>query len=370
MEWNGPAHPPRQYVNPFPLPTVEEQLTSIVEDQRETLYICPNAWALRHRFVDCETGELRRARCDSWHCLYCGPRKVDLWRQLVKAAAPTHFVTLTKVGKTVEEAARLLTTVVQRLRRGFKSQDPTRKGYREAYPIEYFAVLERHHDFEENGFHWHLLVKGVEFLPNQVVSDALRSATGGRSYITKTEGIYNEAAVDYVTKYLTKHIRDGEKGVRHEAREMVVLGVDENGKPVQEKQVQTVEVVSKARRIRYSRRFFPASVTELRARLFADIDEAGGIAIDGATTPPPSAETPEIDMSGEQEGPHRPSWALIEREPFTNSVREYSRRKQEALREVIVDRREGGKRLNRRILTMWNYQFQELYRVSEMDGKS
>jgi hypothetical protein len=31
---------------------------------------------------------------------------------------------------------------------------------------------------------------------------------------------------------------------------MVVLGVDENGKPVQEKQVQTVEVVSKARRIR------------------------------------------------------------------------------------------------------------------------
>ena len=31
---------------------------------------------------------------------------------------------------------------------------------RETYPIEYVAVLERHRDFEENGFHCHLLVNG------------------------------------------------------------------------------------------------------------------------------------------------------------------------------------------------------------------
>ena len=112
------------YVNPYPIPTLDEHLASIEEDERETLYICPNAWALRHRFVNRETGEMIRARCDSWRCLYCGPRKVDLWRQLVRAAEPVLFVTLTKVGWTVEEASWALTTVMQRLRRGYRSRDP------------------------------------------------------------------------------------------------------------------------------------------------------------------------------------------------------------------------------------------------------
>lgn len=96
-----------------------------------------------------------------WDCLYCGPSKVDIGRQLVKLAEPTLFLTLTKAGKTVEEAARALTTFLQYLRRGSKGRGPNRIGAREAYPIEYFAVLERHRDFEENGFHWHLLIKGT-----------------------------------------------------------------------------------------------------------------------------------------------------------------------------------------------------------------
>jgi len=86
-------------------------------------------------------------------CLYCGPRIVDQWRQLVKEAAPTLFLTLTKAGKTVEEAARALTTFLQRLRRGSKGNGPNRVDVHEAYPIGYFVVLERRHsNFEENGF--------------------------------------------------------------------------------------------------------------------------------------------------------------------------------------------------------------------------
>src|SRR5579859_5596303 len=71
---------------------------------------------------------------------------VDMWRQLVKAAEPTLFLTLTKAGKTVEEAARALTTFLQYLRRGSRGKGPNRIGAREAYPVEYFAVLERHQD--------------------------------------------------------------------------------------------------------------------------------------------------------------------------------------------------------------------------------
>src|SRR5215469_18390083 len=135
----------------------------------ETLLFCPDSWALRHSFVNHDTGETARARCNRWDCLYCGPRKVDQWRQLVKEAAPTLFLTLTKAGKTVEDAARALTTFLQYLRRGSKGRGPHRKGAREAYPVEYFAVLERHSNFAENGFHWHLLVKGVEFIAHEVL---------------------------------------------------------------------------------------------------------------------------------------------------------------------------------------------------------
>src|SRR5690348_11387748 len=98
--------------------TLEQQAALVDEHGLSTLLFCPNAWALRHQFINQETGEVRRARCDSWHCLYCGPRKVDGWRQMIKLAGPVLFITFTQVGHTVEEASRVLTTIMQFLRRG------------------------------------------------------------------------------------------------------------------------------------------------------------------------------------------------------------------------------------------------------------
>src|SRR6266702_3572747 len=124
----------------FPLPSFEEQMALVQQHHLDTLLFCHDPWALRHRFLNRETGEVVRARCNRWDCLYCGPRKVDQWRQLIKLAEPTLFITLTKAGKTVEEAARALTTFLQYLRRGSKGKGPNHIGAREAYPIEYFAV--------------------------------------------------------------------------------------------------------------------------------------------------------------------------------------------------------------------------------------
>src|SRR5579859_7259559 len=195
-----------------PLP-IEKQADLLEQQGLDSLLYCRNAWALRHRFLHTETGEVIRARCGSWSCLYCGPRKVDMWRQLVKAAEPTLFITLTQVGMSLKEASRVLTTVLQYIRRGSKGRGKNHEGARPAYPIQVFAVLEEHSDFERVGFHWHLLVKGVDFLPNYVVSDALRSATGGHSYITKVVRVRNSTAVGYVTKYLTKEIMRESRGV-------------------------------------------------------------------------------------------------------------------------------------------------------------
>src|SRR5579884_4134986 len=176
----------------FPLPPLDEQVSLAEKHGLETLLYCPDPWALRHVFIDQETGETVRARCNRWDCLYCGPRKVDQWRQLVKAAEPTLFITLTKAGKTVEEAARALTTFLQYLRRGSKGRGPNHVGAREAYPVEYFAVLERHSDFEENGFHWHLLVKGAMYIPHEI----LKESWGGKRGSSREE---------------SKHIKRGRK---------------------------------------------------------------------------------------------------------------------------------------------------------------
>jgi hypothetical protein len=275
-----------------PLP-LGEHVELVEHYELDTLLFCPDAWALRHRFVNTQTGETVRARCGSWSCLYCGPRKVDMWRQLVKAAEPTLFITLTQVGKTLKEAARVLTTVLQYIRRGSNGRGKNRRGARPAYPIQVFAVLEEHSDFEHVGFHWHLLVKGVDFLPNQVVSDALSSATKGRSYITKVVRVRNNTAVGYVTKYLTKEIMREYRGIEEQQRVVPMVALDEAGgsgdgrggvyeykvrqdheqQAIEVKEVQVVERLCKAHRIRYSRSFFPERTADLRRLLFGEQEE-------------------------------------------------------------------------------------------------
>ncbi len=174
---------------PFLSPSLDEQVVFAKCFGLGTLLFCPDVWALRHRFINQETGEVMRARCNSWTCLYCGPRKVDQWRQLVKAAEPTLFLTLTKAGHTVEECARALTMFLQYLRRGSKGRGSNHVGVREAYPAEYFGVLERHRNFEEIGFHWHLLIKGVEYVPHDILKEGWRSATHSSSYIVRVEAV-------------------------------------------------------------------------------------------------------------------------------------------------------------------------------------
>jgi hypothetical protein len=360
----------------FPLPSLEEQADLAEQHGVETLFFCPNPWAIRHVFINRDTGEVVRARCNRWDCLYCGPRKVDQWRQLVKAAEPTLFLTLTKAGKTVEEAARALTTFLQYLRRGSKGRGLNRIGAREAYPIEYFAVLERHNNFEENGFHWHLLVKGADFIPHEVLKEAWRSARHGVAYIVHVEAIRKPQVIGYVTKYLMKSLSRSEKGLRQEERETTVIDLDREGQIVKEWQTYTVELVSKARRIRYSHHFFPEKVTELRARLFAELEQESMEQAESQPVNDAQSDnaSPIGDDSTDKVGPtehskpgktelwivKRSSWSLIQCEEFTQDIKEYRRRRRKALLEALIDIRMGQRNLSRRVINIWAYQRNEL----------
>jgi len=337
----------------FPLLDVEIQADLVERKGVDDLLRCPNAWALRHRFINQETGEWIRVRCNRWDCLYCGPRKVDMWRQLVKAAEPTLFLTLTRSGKTVAQAARALTVFMRYLRRGSKGKGPNKIGARLAYSVEYFAVLERHKDFEQNGFHWHLLMHGVDHIPyKDIIQPGWRSATHGDAEIGHIEAIRRPQAIGYVTKYLTKAVTLGEKGMRQQEQEMLVLGLNAQGKRELQRETRTVEVVSLARCIRYSRNFFPERVADLRFRLFSDLEQeameqadANGLPIEGNE---PDDEVPRCR--------ERSSWTLFEDEEFTSDIQEYKRRKHSALVDAIVDLSTGERTLSRRVINVWAFQ--------------
>jgi len=349
----------------FPLLDVERQADLVERKGIDDLLRCPNAWALRHRFINQETGEWIRARCNRWDCLYCGPRKVDMWRQLVKAAEPTLFLTLTRSGKTVAQAARALTVFMRYLRRGSKGKGPNKIGARPVYPVEYFAVLERHKDFEQNGFHWHLLMHGVDHIPyKDIIQPGWRSATHGDAEIGHIEAIRRPQAIGYVTKYLTKAVTLGEKGVREKDQEMLVLGLDALGKRELQRETRTVEVVSLARRIRYSRNFFPERVADLRFHLFSDLEQeameqsdANGLPIEGN----------ELDDEASRHR-ERSSWTLFEDEEFTSDIKEYRRRKHSALVDAIVDLNIGERTLSRRVINVWSFQRSERLRADREAG--
>ncbi len=352
----------RSLENPFPFPSIAERVDWHLQEGTHTLYVCPHPWAIRHHFINKQTGDIIRVRCNLWTCEYCGPRKVDEWRQVVKEAEPVLHLVLTKAGKTVEQAARALTTFMQALRRGSKGRGAGRVGARPAYPVEYFAVLERHEDFEGVGFHWHVLVKGVDFIPYvEVIKPLWKSAT----HFNKETGegaenawirpVEKGHAIGYVTKYLTKDIFRLEKGVKERIREVISVHVDEGGNVVEDRMRVAELIESHARRIRYSRHFFPESVRLLRARLFARADEEGDATIDEG------AAVPDGELRGEgwvvEERPEQESeWVLYEREPFTQDVDEYKERVRLALEEVLTDRASSGRRLSRRVLSIWSFQ--------------
>lgn len=330
----------------------EEKVRAVERFHLETLFFCPDPWALRHKFVNEATGETVGARCDRWTCLYCGPRKVDLWRRLVAEAQPTLHVVLTRVGWTVQDASRVLTTALQYLRRGAKGRGRNFIGSRLAYPVECFAVLEEHKNFHKVGFHWHLLVNGVEHLPHQVVSDALRSSMSSRyaeqdrSYIVRVRGVKNARSIGYVTKYLTKEVVKERRGIRQVEQQQMVYRLDEQGRLIQGTTTRMVEAISHARRIRYTQHFFPESTAALRARVFADLGN-GDLALSAG------GAAPDVDETQEGQETVKASWVLFEEAPYSDDTDDYHDRRHQAVRESVQRQEEGERLYSGRMVGMW-----------------
>jgi hypothetical protein len=157
-----------------------------------------------------------------------------------------------------------------------------------------------------------------------------------------------------VTKYLTKEVTQEKRGMREELREMVVQRLDDQGKLVEECSLQTVQVMSKARRIRYTRHFFPSSTADLRLRLFAELGDASEIEIDQAASPDTEGVVSQVHE--EQPGAKRSSWVLYEQEPFSQEIEDYRDRRRSALVESMHDLRAGKSMYSRRVVSIWAYQ--------------
>jgi hypothetical protein len=309
------------------LPPLEESVEERVRDRTAAWFVCPSGWALRHQFINRETGEVKPMRCGRWDCRHCGPRKVVTWGRLIEAVQPELFVTLTKAGRTLVEASRALTTFLQALRRGSK------RAGRPAYAVEYLAVPEWH----SNGWlHWHVLVKGVDFLPHEVLSELWRSATRGRrqgveaeereAYVVYVERVRSTRVVSYVTKYLLK-----------------VAGCWQR----------------RVRRVRYSRRFFGEAGRQVLLRWLLGQEAEQEQGQEGGQE---VAKEQEEDggQEGQRSGGSR--WLLWEQVPGRALVRStsYGLLLRERLRRQVERFRRGELRLSRRVLSIW-----ERWRVEE-----
>jgi hypothetical protein len=193
-----------------------------LEDQ---ISCCTDKWAVRHRITNMVTGETVPMLCGKYNCKYCGPRRVEMWRSLIELAEPERFITLTGVGRTLAEVGRVATTLVQRLRRN-------------GYQFEYCMTFERHRN---GSFHIHMLQKG-DYIPQKVLSDCLRTATHGTSYVVDIRRC-KAGTAGYVTKYCTKLLAESEIGTRRDGTR------------------------ARVNRVRYSKQFFPSSTAVMKVAL-------------------------------------------------------------------------------------------------------
>ena len=124
--------------------------------------------------------------------------------------------------------------------------------------------------------------------------------------------------------------------------------------------------MSKARRIRYSRHFFPEKVCELRARLFAELEQESMEQASSETSshhePVSEASQVETDKSvaNQPQSVKRSSWSPVQYEAFTQDFKGYQRRRRRALLEALIDIRMGQRNLSRHVINIWAYQRSQL----------
>lgn len=194
--------------------------------------LCTDSWAVRHRLIHVDSGLSVPMSCGRYSCEFCGPRRVAVWRDVIELASPERFITLSRVGATLVEVGRVGTVLVRRLRRL-------------GYKFEYLATFEQH---KNRWFHIHMLQKG-DYIPQTVLSDALRTATHGFSWVVDIRRC-NGAAAGYVTKYVTKALALSEVGSRPDGTR------------------------ARPNRVRYSRGFFGAPVASIRQYLRDQVEDS------------------------------------------------------------------------------------------------
>src|SRR5712691_2242708 len=182
-----------------------------------------------------------------------------------------------------------------------------------------------------------------------------------RAYIVRVRGVTNARAIGYVTKYLTKEVALERRGMRLVEQQRLVYRMDDEGQLRREPTTRLIEVMSRARRIRYTQHFFPASTAALRARIFADLGQGEVALSPGGLVPDVADEAPE-----EEPQASRGSWVLYEKAPYSDDLNDYYDRRREALVEALQRQQDGERLYSGRIVNMWAAQ----QRLQREDGSS
>ena len=157
---------------------------------------CPRP-VIGRAFFHPSTGEVRAIPCGSWSCHVCAPAKAHRLGLVAAAADPERFITLSRVGDSLQDALTRLRTLSRSLRRAGRGW-------------EYLCVPESH---KSAGWHLHLLQRG-SFIPQRELSR--RAASAGMGSVVWITAVREPAQVArYLVKYMVKSdAGDFPKGTR------------------------------------------------------------------------------------------------------------------------------------------------------------
>jgi hypothetical protein len=152
---------------------------------------------------------------------------------------------------------------------------------------------------------------------------------------------------------------DGEqREVVEERPYLFISRTDDQGRPLREVVEELVEHVRKARRIRYSRHFFPMAVKDLRRMAFSgELIEGDDAQVSDELLAGSGQEDVATGVSVESglSGVVGSSWVLNEAEEYSPEVEVYEWRRKRALLDALDEVR-SGRRLSRRVVGIWAYQ--------------
>lgn len=171
-------------------------------------------------FVNPRTGQEVPARCKSWYCVECGPRRVRRWQRRLSSRRWGYLITLTVAGPLAGAATKENIYAINRSWRTFSRWLKRNAG------LGHYAWTNE--QGETSGrLHKHVIVESSRIDYKAARAAITRAGLGQVCDFAKINS--QRGAMRYITKYLAKHLDNGCPWPKFARRAQTALPEEKSG---------------------------------------------------------------------------------------------------------------------------------------------